>query len=83
MWVGFHVACFLYKIKSQTTKNYLLLWEKSGPNATFNLIFLWVGWPRVGEFHENIYMFSNPTEKLGKSQAPSHLHEISPKTPSW
>ena len=48
-WVGFLVLCFLYKVKYQPTNNYLL-WAKSGPNTTFNLIFLGLGWPWVGEF---------------------------------
>ena len=34
-------------------------------NATFNIIFPWVG--GVGQFHTNIYMFSNPTA-FGKTQ---------------
>ena len=38
---------------------------KSGPNATFNLIFLGLGWPwgwGARRFHDNVYIFSNPTE---------------------
>ena len=27
-----------------------MLWEKSGPIVNFNLIFLGLGWPWVGEF---------------------------------
>ena len=30
---------------------------KSGPNATFNLIFLGLGWPWVGEFDGFIVIF--------------------------
>ena len=30
---------------------------KSGPNATFNLIFVGLGWPRVGEFVGFIIIF--------------------------
>ena len=45
---------------------------KSGPNATFNLFFLGVGvalgWG-VCRFHNDVYMFSNPTE-FSKSQTP-------------
>ena len=48
-WVEFLVVCFLYKLKYQPTKKYLL-WEKVAQNATFNLIFLGLGWPWVGEF---------------------------------
>ena len=65
-WVGFLVliVCFLYKINLNPTKNYLLWGNKSIPNATSNLIFLWVGlalgWG-VPRFHSNSYMFSNPT----------------------
>ena len=38
---------------------------KSGPNATFNLFFLGLGWPWVGEFVGFVIifilsMFSNP-----------------------
>ena len=50
---------------------------KSGPNATFNLIFLGLGWPWVGEFvgfTNNIHVFSNPTE-FGKSQTFCYVSE--------
>ena len=46
--VGFLVVCFL----------------TSGPNATFNLLFLGLGWPWVGEFVGFMiifYMFSSVT----------------------
>ena len=52
------------KNQSQPTKNYWL-WEKTSPNATFNLFFLGLGWPWVGEFVGFItifYMLSDPTE---------------------
>ena len=56
---------------------------KGGPNATFNLMFLGLGWPWVGEFvglmYSNIYIFSNPTE-LGKSQTP--INHCTPKLPT-
>ena len=46
--------------------------EKNGPIATFDLFFLRVGlalgWG-VRRFHDNTYMFSNPTE-FGESQTP-------------
>ena len=45
---------------------------KSGPIATFNLFFLRLHWPWVGEFVgfiKNIYMFPNPTD-FDKSQSP-------------
>ena len=60
-----------YINQSQPKKNYLL-WGKSGPNANFNHFFLGLGlalgWG-VRRFHNNIYMFSDPTE-FGKSQTP-------------
>ena len=37
-------------MKSIPTHEKLFAEEKSGPNATFNLIFLGLGWPWVGEF---------------------------------
>ena len=45
------------------------------PKCHFNLIFLGLGWPRVGEFVGFIiifYMFSSRTE-FGKSPTPHHL----------
>ena len=45
---------------------------KSGSYATFNLVFLGLGWPWVGEFVGFVRIFtcfSNPTE-FGKSQTP-------------
>ena len=52
---------------------------KSGPIATFNnLIFLWVGlalgWG-VRRFHNNIYMFPNPTE-FGKPHTPQQQASV-------
>ena len=44
---------FLYSvsyIKSIPTHEKLFAVGKSGPNSTFNLIFLGLGWPWVGEF---------------------------------
>ena len=73
-WFGW-VSCSLFPIQnqSQPTKSNLP-WEKSGPNATFNLFFVGFGWPWVGGFVGFImiftsYMFSNPTY-FGKLQAP-------------
>ena len=37
-------------LKSIQTHEKLFAAGKSGPNATFNLIFLGLGWPWVGEF---------------------------------
>ena len=45
---------------------------KSGPNATFNLFFLGLGWPWVGEFVGFMIIFNmlfNPTE-FGRTQTP-------------
>ena len=74
IWLGcgFIVVCFLYKINPNPPK-FICCGEKSGPNATFDLIFhrvgLALGWG-VRRFHNNIlYMFSNPTE-IGKSHTP-------------
>ena len=62
-WVRFLVVCFLYKINLNPRKSYLL-WKKVAQNATFNLFFLGLGSPWVGElfvgFKSNIYMLSNP-----------------------
>ena len=62
-WVRFIVVCFLYKINPSSRKKKNCC-GKSGPSATFNLVFLGVGlalgWG-VRRFHSNIYMFSNPT----------------------
>ena len=72
-WVGFRVACFLYKINPNPRKIFAV--GKSGPNATLKLFFLGLGWPWVGEFvgfvimFTSKYVFSNPTE-LGKSPTP-------------
>ena len=56
--------------QSQRTKSYLLVGKKSGPNATLNRFFSWVGlalgWG-FRRFHHNIRIVSNPTE-VGKSQ---------------
>ena len=46
--VRFLVVCFLRKTNPDPRK-IKLLWEKRGPNATFNLVFLGLGWPWVGE----------------------------------
>ena len=56
-WVTLLVVRFLYETVPNPTKNYLL-WEKSGPIATFNLIFLWLGRPKVEEFAGFIIIFT-------------------------
>ena len=53
-WVS--CSLFLVQNRSQLTKNYLL-WEKSGLSATFDLIFLGLGWPWVVEFVGFIVIF--------------------------
>ena len=68
--VRFLVVCFLYK--SILTHEQLFAVGKSGPIATFNLFFFWVGLALglgVRRFHNNIYMFPNPTY-FGISQTP-------------
>ena len=65
-WVGFLVVCLLYKTIPTHERFFPI--GKSGPNATFNLNFLGLGWPWVGEFvgftipgdTYSEYMFSNP-----------------------
>ena len=42
------MVCFHYKINPNPRKN--ICCGKKWPNATFNLIFLGLGWPWVGEF---------------------------------
>ena len=70
--VGLGLLHSVSYIKSIPTHENYLLWKKSGPNATFNLFFLGLGWSWVGEFVGFItriiclYVF-NPTE-FGKWQ---------------
>ena len=45
-------------IKPILTHEKLFAVGKSGPNATFNLIFLGLGWPWVGEFVGFIIVFT-------------------------
>ena len=79
-WVS--CSLFLSHIKSIPTHEKIVAVGKSGPNATFNLIFLGLGLPWVGEFIHmtvvnicvfltvvNICVFFNPTE-FGISQTP-------------
>ena len=75
-WVGLHV-CLLHKINPQANEK-LFAVGKNGPNATFDLFFLGLGWPRVWgvrRFHTNIYMSSNPTG-FGKSQRPYYKETV-------
>ena len=62
-WVGFLVVCFLDKPIPTHEKIFAV--GKSGPIATFDLFFSWVGlslgWG-VRRFHDNIHMFAKPTE---------------------
>ena len=46
-WVRFLVVCFPIHNQSQPTKKYFVV-GKSGPNATFHLFFLGLGWPCPG-----------------------------------
>ena len=66
--LGLLVVYFLYEINPDPRRK-KMLWEKVVQLfVTFNLIFLGLGWPWVGEFvgFVVIFMFLNPTE-LGKS----------------
>ena len=47
-WVRFLVVCFLYKTNPNPRK--IIAVGKSGPFANFNLFFLGLGWPWVGQF---------------------------------
>ena len=55
-WVRSLVACFLYKTNPNPRKN-ICCGKKSGPNATFSLFFLGLGWPWVGEFDGFMLIF--------------------------
>ena len=49
--IGLGFLKSVYYIESiPTHEKMTLLWEKRVPNTTFNLIFLGLGWPWVGEF---------------------------------
>ena len=67
-WVRFLAVYFPHKTNPTPRKIYML-WEKVALNATFNLFFLGLGWPWVGEFDDFTItcMFPNPTE-FGISQ---------------
>ena len=63
-WVGFLVVCFQYKTNPNPQRKKIAV-GKNGPNATFDLFFLgWVGLGLVSSsvFHNDIYVFSHPTE---------------------
>ena len=49
-WVGLGFLKSVSYIKPILTHEKLLAVGKSGPIATFNLFFLGLGWPWVGEF---------------------------------
>ena len=68
-WVRFLVVCFLYDNNPNPRK---LVVGKSGPIAPFNLIFLGLDWPRVGEFVGFILIsiFFQTQHNLVKSQTP-------------
>ena len=66
---------FLYSvsyIKPIPTQEKIFAAGKSGPNVTFNRIFIGLGWPWVGEFVGFIIIFTRfPTQQnFGKSQTP-------------
>ena len=54
-WVGLHV-CLLHKINPQANEK-LFAVGKNGPNATFDLFFLGLGWPWVVEFVGSTIIF--------------------------
>ena len=54
--VRFLVVCFLYK-PIPTHEKIFAVGKSGGRNATFNLIFLGLGWPWVGEFVGFIMIF--------------------------
>ena len=54
-WVRFLAVYFPHKTNPNPRKIYML-WEKVALNATFNLFFLGLGWPWVGEFDGFIIM---------------------------
>ena len=57
-WLGW-VCCSLFSyIDSIPTHKKLFAVGKSGPIATFNLFFLGLGWPCVGEFDGFIIIFA-------------------------
>ena len=68
--LGFSWSVSYIQVKSISPHEKSFAVGKSGPHATFNLFFSWVGlalgWG-VRRFRNNIYTFSNPTE-FGKSQ---------------
>ena len=47
-WVGFLVVCSLYKTNPNPRKKNICCGKKWPPSATFNIIFLGLGWPWVG-----------------------------------
>ena len=86
--VGFLVFCFLYKTNPNPRKKKNC--RKKCPNATFNLMFLGLGWPWVGEFvgfmiifvclptqHDLVYLSQN-TLLLGSRLVPSLRFQCAP-----
>ena len=71
--VGLGFLSSVSHIKSIPTHEKMVAVGRSGPDATFSLIFYWagldLGWG-VRRFHDSICMFCNPTE-FRKSQHPS------------
>ena len=54
-WVRL-VTCFLHEILPTHEKMFAV--GKSGPNATFKIVLLGLGWPWVGEFVGFIIIFT-------------------------
>ena len=65
-WVGLLAVCFHYKINPNPRK--ICAVGKSGPNATFNLIFLGLDWPWVfgssSDSQYHLYVFQPNRQNL-------------------
>ena len=75
-WVGFLAVCFLHRITIPTHEKTFAV-VKSGPNATFNLIFIGSGWPWVGELVDFISKCLRKLFVTDESLA-NHTHPNSP-----
>ena len=57
IWLGWFFCKSVSYVKSIPTHEKKIAVGKSGPHATFNLFFLGLGWPWVGEFDGFIIIF--------------------------
>ena len=69
-WVRLLVVCSPYE-KPIPTNQKIFAVGKSGPNATFNLFFLGLGWPYVGDFVGFIIIFIQPNRTWKNPKRPS------------